>query len=206
MVSTNASTLMSLTLTSCPTMASSTCSELSSLTNLSELSLQHCPLSRDQLNSISWGAISGLRSLDLSHSAHLEDSVVKTITSSALNPLPISHLNLSKTKITDESLSLIRSSFGGTIGSLELDDCHLLTKAGLLVFFTPDSSLGPTVRLRRAVLSNLGPAVDDDVASAAFKTADVRGAGDGLTHVSVRGTKVSDRSMEVRTSEEEATS
>ena len=60
-LSTNASTLISLTLTSCPTMASSTCSELFSLTNLSELSLQHCPLSRDQLNSISWGAMSGLR-------------------------------------------------------------------------------------------------------------------------------------------------
>ena len=93
-------------------------------------------------------------------------------------------------------MSLIRSAFGGTLTSLELSDCHLLTKAGLLVFFTPNSELGSTVTLRRVVLSNLGPAVDDDVASSVFSTSDVRGAGEGVAYANLGGAKVSDRAME----------
>ena len=60
-LSSNSETLVSVSLASCPNLGDETCSSISKLSNLSELSLQHCPLSLSQLIKIDWGAMPGLR-------------------------------------------------------------------------------------------------------------------------------------------------
>ena len=149
----NKDELRSVSLNSCPLISDCTQKALNACTSLSELSLSHCPFSLKQLQNIKFSTLCSLRSLDLS-STKCDDSVVSSLCS---NPkLALSHLNLGTTKITDKSLEGLRSAFGGSLRSLSLDDCHKLTKIGLLVFFTPSADLGVTVSLRRMSLTNLG--------------------------------------------------
>ncbi|GMI08637.1 hypothetical protein TrLO_g12642 [Triparma laevis f. longispina] len=188
----NKDELRSLTLNSCPLISDGVCSALNSLVSLSELSLSHCPFTLKQLKNIAWEKLGCLRSLDLS-STKLDDAVIEGFCGVSMS---LSHLNLGTTKISDKALALLRSSFGGSLKSLSLDDCHNITKAGLLVFFTPSTNLGATVSLRRVSLGNLGDVVDDDLVKLIFETADIRSGGNGVVFADLKGSTLSDRSLE----------
>ncbi|GMI56665.1 hypothetical protein TeGR_g15004 [Tetraparma gracilis] len=157
-VSNNLRSLAVLRLDTCPLLGPLLGSALAKLSRLEELSLENCNAGvLPAMLSSPPAFLSTLTSLSLRGAADLNDELL-----SKLLPLgggvrvPLEHLDLSSTGVTDASLSRARRSVGGTLASLTLNLCRGLTAAGLEVFFAPGAELGPPVRLRKAVLSGLG--------------------------------------------------
>ena len=114
----NAQSLQSITLDICHLASSQTAEALQGVLNLRELSFRRCPFSQAMLSSSSLYS-PGLTSLSIPGSVNVDDSSVAAICEACP---PLEHLDLSGTKITDNSLCLIRTSFFKSLRSLELNE------------------------------------------------------------------------------------
>ena len=189
---------------------------------LLELSLENIPLTKEALLSLgaSSDALRSLKSLRLKEMDAVDDEVVSIVLNS-INGGLLEGIDLSNNvQLTDEILSSIRRcNVNGSLRALQLSGLKNLTAIGLEAFWTPIDDMPSPPMLRKLDLSQCCfEEVNDAVITLAAKAASFKrsvtdaGIGDdnpnpeslisevgmqGLVHVNIGGSSVTDKSMEV---------